>query len=269
MSHPLDTELARPPVVVLDVDGPVATVTLNRPEVLNALNDEMHVALNRAIDWCESSDSVRVVLIRGAGGRSFSVGQDFNEVASGTSPSSLGSVGRPGHPRFTERADITKPLVAIVTGWALGGGFEIALACDLIVCDESATFGLPEVKRGMIPGAGGIFRLPRQIGHRRAMEMLLTGDPMYADEAHRIGLVNRCVDENKLESTVTDLIEGLLTGGPLASRAIKELARSSDARPLHDSFALDVESERIRRSSNEPMEGARAFLERRPPYWAV
>ena len=168
--------------------GRVAHITLDRPHVLNAMNRRMHEELGRVWDDFEGDDEVWLGVLAGAGERSFSVGQDLKERADldreGVDPaSSFGSRGKPGWPRLTERFDLAKPLVAKVRGWALGGGFELALACDIIVAAETAVFGLPEARLGLIAGAGGVFRLTRQIPYRIALGHLMTGRDLTARRA--------------------------------------------------------------------------------------
>jgi len=145
----------------------VAYVTMNRPEVLNAMDRRMHEELAEIWDDVEADDDIRAVVLTGAGTRAFSVGQDLKERAlltdAGVAASTFGSQGQVGHPRLTDRFTLSKPVVARVHGYALGGGFELVLACDIVVASQEAVFGLPEVRLGLIPGAGGVFRLPRQL----------------------------------------------------------------------------------------------------------
>jgi crotonobetainyl-CoA hydratase/dehydration protein DpgD len=165
----------------------VARITLDRPEVLNAMDLRMHEELAAVWDDVENDDEVRVAVLTGAGERSFSVGQDLKERArlnaEGAAATTFGSRGQPGWPRLTERFTLSKPVVARVNGYALGGGFELALACDIIVASEDAVFALPEARLGLVPGAGGAFRLTRQLPERIAMGYLLTGRRMSAATA--------------------------------------------------------------------------------------
>jgi enoyl-CoA hydratase/carnithine racemase len=250
----------------------VATITMRRPEVLNAMNARMHQELARVWEDFESDPAVWVGVLTGSGDRAFSVGQDLKELADrdargAAGLSSFGSRGKPGAPRLTDRFDITKPLVAKVRGYALGGGFELALACDLIVASSDAQFGLPEVRLGLVAGAGGVFRLGRQLPPRVAAGYLLTGRRMTAHDALSYGLVNEVVAPERLDAATQIWIEDLLRGAPLAVRAAKQaLWRSLDL-PLPDAFDEVYPCEELRKRSDDAREGPRAFAERRPPSW--
>ncbi|MDP7739609.1 enoyl-CoA-hydratase DpgD [Mycobacterium paragordonae] len=250
----------------------VATITLRRPDVLNAMNVRMHEELARVWADFESDPQIWVGVLTGAGERAFSVGQDLKELAHrdarGTAGvSSFGSRGKPGAPRLTDRFDITKPLVAKVRGYALGGGFELALACDLVVASTDAQFGLPEVRLGLVAGAGGVFRLGRQLPPRVAAGYLLTGRRMTAHDALRYGLVNEVVAPAELDAATQAWVDDLLLGAPLAVSAAKQaLWRSLDL-PLPDAFEEIYPSEELRKRSADAREGPRAFAEGRPPKW--
>jgi len=253
-------------------DG-VAYVTLNRPRALNALNDRMHVELAEIWDDVESDKNVLVCVITGAGNRAFSVGQDLKESAQRNDSdaaailSTFGSIGKPGYPRLTERFKISKPLIARVHGLAMGGGFELALACDIIVASAVAEFALPEAKLGLIPGAGGVFRLLRQIPSKTAMGYLLTGRRMTASRAYELGLVNEVVPVELLDERVDAWVTDILRCAPLSVKAIKEAALSSDAVTLEEAFLKRYVWEEIRSSSLDAREGIRAFIEKRTPKW--
>jgi dehydration protein DpgD len=257
--------------VIYEKRGHVAYVTLNRPGVLNALDSRTHTELGMVWDEFERDDSVWVGVLTGAGRRSFSTGQDLKELAvrtrNGAQPSSLGSNGGPGAPRLTERFNLSKPLIARVNGFALGGGFELALSCDIIVAAEQALFAFPEARLGLIPGAGGALRLPRQMGSRTAMGYLLTGRRMSARRAFELGLVNEVVDLEDLDAAVTAWVDDLLACAPLAVRAIKEIATHATNRALQEAFSEDYHWERLRRLSSDTREGPLAFVEKRPPRW--
>nr|WP_221382636.1 enoyl-CoA-hydratase DpgD [Actinoplanes polyasparticus] len=250
----------------------VARVTLDRPDVLNAMDLRMHEELAEVWDDAEADDEVRVVVLTGAGDRAFSVGQDLKERArgdaAGTPASSFGSRGRPGWPRLTERFDFSKPVVARVDGYALGGGFELALACDLIVASDRAVFGLPEVRLGLVPGAGGVFRLIRQLPQKVAMGHLLTGRRLGAAAAHAYGLVNDVVPAGRLDECVDGWVADLLAAAPLSVRAIKQAALRSVDLSLPGAFTATYDWEERRRRSADAAEGPRAFAERRPPSWS-
>jgi len=252
-------------------DGHVARVTLDRPAVLNAMDLRMHAELAEAWDEAERDDAVRLVVLAGAGERAFSVGQDLKERAGldreGATATSFGSRGLPGWPRLTERFAFSKPVLARVQGYALGGGFELVLACDLVVAAESAVFALPEVGLGLIPGAGGAFRLARQLPLKVAMGYLLTGRRMTAGEALRFGLVNEVVPDAELDECVERWITDLLRGAPLSQRALKEAVSRSVDMPLEDAFTASYRWEDARRASEDAKEGPRAFAEGRKPAW--
>ncbi len=259
------------PRVRYDKVGHVAYVTLDRPEVLNAMDLRMHEELGCVWDDADADADVRVVVLSGAGDRAFSVGQDLRERAElnrhGARPTTFGSRGQPGWPRLTERFAFSKPVVASVHGYALGGGFELALACDIVVASEDAVFALPEVRLGLIPGAGGAFRLARQVPLKAAMGYLLTGRQMTAAQACALGLVNEVVPADRLDECVDGWVQDLLRAAPLAARAVKEAVMRSLDMPLEQAFATSFEWEQRRMYSWDAAEGPRAFAERRQPVW--
>lgn len=249
----------------------VARVTLDRPDVLNAMDLRMHAELAEIWDDVEADDDIRVAVLTGAGDRAFSVGQDLKERAhrdgAGTPRSSFGSRGQPGWPRLTERFGFSKPVVARVDGYALGGGFELALACDVIIASDRAVFGLPEVRLGLVPGAGGVFRLIRQLPQKVAMGHLLTGRTLDAATARGYGLVNDVVAATALDECVDGWVADLLAAAPLSVRAIKEAALDSVDMPLPDAFIATYRWEQRRRDSADAVEGPKAFAEKRAPRW--
>lgn len=246
----------------------VAYVTLNRPHVLNAMDLRMHEELATVWDDFAADDQLWVAVLTGAGARAFSTGQDLKErVNDGARPTTFGSRGQPGWPRLTERFDLAKPVIACVQGYALGGGFELALACDLIVAAESAVFALPEARLGLIPGAGGVFRLVRQLPVKTAMGYLLTGRRIPAATALHLGLVNEVVPEPELDDCVAGWVEDLLRCAPLATRAIKQAAMRSLELPLDEAFTAHYEWEERRSVSRDAVEGPTAFIEGRTPVW--
>ncbi|MEU4427945.1 enoyl-CoA-hydratase DpgD [Actinoplanes sp. NPDC024001] len=249
----------------------VARVTLDRPAVLNAMDLRMHQELAEVWDDIEADDEIRVVVLTGAGDRAFSVGQDLKERArrdaAGTPASSFGSRGQPGWPRLTERFGFRKPVVARVDGYALGGGFELALACDVIIASDRAEFGLPEVRLGLVPGAGGVFRLIRQLPQKVAMGHLLTGRRMDAATAYAYGLVNEVVPADRLDRCVDGWVADLVAAAPLSVQAIKEAALRSVDLSLPDAFTATYEAEERRRHSADAIEGPAAFAARRAPHW--
>jgi len=254
-------------------NGHVAFVTLNRPAKLNAMNLRMHEELRVVWDDFERDDDVWVGVLTGAGDRAFSVGQDLKELVERTAhngtpqPSTFGSRGKPGWPRLTERFELAKPVVARVNGLALGGGFELALACDIVVAAEHAQFALPEARLGLVAGAGGVFRLTRQIPFRTAIGHLMTGRPMSAARAVELGLVNEVAPRDLLDECVEGWVQDILRCAPLSVRAIKEAAAKSAALPLEEAFAASYVWEERRMHSQDAIEGPLAFVEKRAPEW--
>lgn len=260
------------PRVLYEKRDQVGYVTLNRPQVLNAMDQQMHEELAVIWDDIEADDNIRIGVLSGAGDRAFSVGQDLKELAKhqreGTAvKSSFGSRGKPGWPRLTERFDRLKPLIAKVHGYALGGGFELALACDVIVATEETTFALPEAQLGLIAGAGGIFRLTRQIPVRIALGYLLTGRTMTAAKALQLGLVNDVVKAPLLDACVQSWVQDILRCAPLSIGAIKEAVSKSAAVSIEEAFGMHYHVEELRKESLDAQEGPQAFVEQRPPIW--
>jgi len=244
----------------------VAHVTLDRPDRLNAMDLRMHEELACVWDDFEADDEIWLAVLTGAGDRAFSAGQDLKELASriadgSNAPSSFGSRGKPGWPRLTERFDLAKPVIARVNGHAFGGGFELALACDVIVAADSATFALPEAKLGLIAGAGGVFRLARQAPHRVALGHLT------AARAYELGLVNEVVPADELDACVGAWVADILRCAPLAVRAVKQAATAAATMPLDQAFRTRFPWEERRMHSEDAEEGPLAFVEKRDPEW--
>ena len=252
--------------------GHVAHVTLNRPEVLNAMDLRMHEELAAVWDDFAADEELWVAVLSGAGERAFSVGQDLKELAArnaagSAGPSTFGSRGKPGWPRLTERFDLAKPVIAKVRGHALGGGFELAMACDLIIAADDASFALPEVRLGLIAGAGGVFRLTRQVPYRAAMGYLLTGRTLTARRAAELGLVNEVVPADRLDECVDGWVRDVLRCAPLSVRAVKEAAAVSAGLSLEEAFAARYPQEELRMHSRDAVEGPSAFAQKREPEW--
>jgi dehydration protein DpgD len=260
-----------PPRVRYVKEDRVARVTIDRPHVLNAMDLRTHEELAEVWDDVEADDDVWAVVLTGAGDRAFSVGQDLRERAAldsgGAEGTTFGSRGAPGWPRLTERHAFTKPVIARVDGYALGGGFELALACDVIIASERSTFALPEARLGLVPGAGGVFRLTRQIPARIAMGHLLTGRRMSARRAADLGLVNDVVPHEELDACVRGWVDDLLRSAPLSVRAIKEAVARSSHLSVEQAFGSRFFWEERRARSEDAREGPRAFTEKRPPRW--
>ena len=252
--------------VVVDRDGPITTITLNRPEVMNALHVDAHFELDEVFNAFAADDSQWVGIVTGAGDRAFSAGNDLKHQASG------GKMGQPpsGFAGLTSRFDLTKPLIAAVNGVAMGGGFEIALACDLIVAAESAVFALPEPRVGLAALAGGVHRLPRQIGLKRAMGMILTGRRVSAREGLELGFVNEVVAPGGLMNAAKRWADLIAECSPMSVRASKQaVMKGLDEPTLETAIKGQGRYEAVAAlfRSEDFIEGPRAFAERRPPQW--
>jgi dehydration protein DpgD len=250
----------------------VAHVTLDRPAVRNAMDLRMHEELAWVWDDFEADDDLLLAVLTGAGDRAFSAGQDLRELAGaierGTAgTATFGSAGKPGWPRLTERFDLAKPIIARVNGHAFGGGCELALACDVVVAADHATFALPEARLGLMAGAGGVFRLTRQIPYRIAVGHLITGRPMPATRAYELGLVNEVTTAEDLDRVVDGWADDILRCAPLSVRAIKQVAATSATMPLDQAFGASYPWEARRMRSQDAREGPLAFVEKRAPRW--
>jgi enoyl-CoA hydratase/carnithine racemase len=245
--------------------GRITTVTISRPEVLNALHTDAHYELHEAFDAFAADPEQWVAIITGAGDRAFCAGHDLKLQASG------GHRGTPptGFGGLTKRFDLTKPLIAAVNGVAMGGGFEIALACDLIVASETAIFALPEVRVGLAALAGGLHRLPRQIGLKRAMGMILTARRVSAQEGLEFGFVNEVVAPNDLMRAAEHWANTICQNSPMSVRASKEAVLKGLEEPLEQAIAKQTDYAAIKAmvASQDYIEGPRAFAEKRPPQW--
>lgn len=245
-----------------DVADRIATITVNRPDKLNALNDALMAELGLAIEESRRRDDVGAVLLTGAG-RAFVAGADIGELAGQTAVEGKARAER-GQRIFRRFETSPKPTVAAVNGFALGGGCELAMACHVRVASESAKFGQPEVKLGIVPGYGGSQRLPRLVGKGRALQLLLTGETIDAAEAYRIGLVNRVVPAGELIAAARALLATMLGQGPLAvAHCIEAVDRGLDM-ALDDAIALEASYFGLLSASADKAEGMRAFLEKRP-----
>ncbi len=241
-------------------EGRIAIFTINRPEVLNAINTEVSQEMNEAmIDFRDDSD-LWVGIITGAGEKAFSSGADIT----GFRP---GPVARQGAAERVRADQIWKPFIAAINGYALGGGLELALTCDIRIAAEHASLGMPEVNIGFMPGGGGTQRLPRFIPRAKAAEMLLTGQRIDAQEAYRLGLVNKVVPLDQLMSTAREWAETICKAGPLGVRAVKEAMIKGYSMPLEEGLQLERDLSNRIRSTEDFMEGARAFVEQRPPVY--
>ncbi|QCB49668.1 enoyl-CoA hydratase [Rhodococcus sp. PAMC28707] len=258
-------------VVLTETRGHTMLVTINRPAAANSINADVHRGLGEAWELAQATDEIRVVVLTGAGEATFCAGADLKALGTsgpdGVTPPDTAHWGFAG----VVKHHITKPIIAAVNGNALGGGTELALASDLVVAADTSTFGLPEVKRGLIAGAGGVFRLVTAIPRAVALELLLTGNALSAEDALRWGLVNRVVPQAEVLTTALALAETIAGGAPLAVQASKTVARGivdgvvpSEA----EGWALTEQALARLSTSADTMEGIMAFLEKRDPIWS-
>lgn len=251
-------------VVLFEVEGPVATITLNRPDQLNALNGELLAAYNQALERVRHDDAIRVAVVAGAG-RAFCAGMDLKARAtsesSGESPNFFAALNQPNHYNGT----FEKPLIAAMHGYCLAGGLELALTADIRIAAEDTRFGMPEIRRGFFPGGGGPQRLPRLVPQSFALEMLLTGDQYAADQMLQWGLVNRVVPADRLIAEATALATQIAGHAPLAVRALKELFYDAQDMPLPQAMRHGAGLRWIIGQTDDAKEGPRAFAEKREP----
>lgn len=256
MSHPSGDA-----VLTGILDG-VVTITINRPEKRNAINREVAEGVSAALDLLDRDDTLRAGVLTGAGD-TFSAGLDLEAFRRGEQARTEAR----GFAGIVERPP-GKPLVGAAEGWALGGGFEVLLCCDLVVASGTARFGLPEVTRGLAARGGGAARLAQRIPRARALEMLLTGAPITAEDAYHFGLVNRVTEPGCALAVATDLAHLVAANAPLAVTASKRVAIEAMGWPLDRVFTLQAEILQPVFDSEDAQEGSRAFAERRPPVWS-
>ena len=252
-----------PEFALVEKNDHVMTVTLNRPDRLNALHPPANAELGEIFDEFAEDDDLWIAVITGSG-RGFSAGNDLRYQAEGGErvPMPRGFAG------LTSRFDLTKPVIAAVNGVAMGGGFEIALACDLIIASDKATFALPEPKVGLAALAGGLNRLPRQIGSKRALGMILTGRHVSAEEGKTLGFVNDVVPHDELMTATQGWVDQIKACAPLSIRASKDVVyRSLSMGSLEESMAAQYDSVRAMVKSEDFIEGPKAFAEKRAPDW--
>jgi enoyl-CoA hydratase len=247
--------------VLTEVDGGVAVVTINRPEARNAINGEVARGIAAALETLDQDPGVRVLILTGAGG-TFSAGMDLKAFLAGETPAVPGR----GFAGIVEKPP-AKPVIAAVEGYALAGGFEVALSCDLIVAAETAKFGLPEVRRGLAAGAGGLLRLPRRVPYHLAMEIALTGEHYPAARLHQAGLVNRLTSPGEALAGARELAATVALGAPLSLTTSKKIIVESADWPSDQAFARQGEMIGRVFTSADAMEGAAAFAEKRAPVW--
>jgi enoyl-CoA hydratase len=249
--------------VLKNVDGAVATLTVNRPDKLNALNIPTRQAIIDHLDELEDDVNVRVVILTGAGEKAFVAGADISEFE-GRSPVDQFNVMH-GPNAFAATGNFSKPIIAAINGFCLGGGCELAMACDIRLAADTARMGQPEINLGLIPGGGGTQRLPRLVGLGKAYKLLYTGDLIKADEALRIGLVDEVVPADQLMARANELAGAIASKSPVALRLIKEAVRASLRTPLDEGLRHEITLFGLVFSSADKQEGVDAFLNKRPP----
>ena len=245
--------------------GRIATVTINRPERMNALHPPANLELHDIWNDFQNDPEVWIGVLTGSGDRAFSAGNDLKYTAE--HGMNMVRVGESGFGGLARRTECWKPIIAAVNGFALGGGFEMALACDIIIAADHARLGLPEPRVGLMAGAGGVHRLPRMMPQKIAMGYILTGRHMTAQEAHRWGIVNEVVPLDDLMPTVDRWAQDILEGAPLSIRASKQAAMMGLGHPLDIALNLEYTQSTVMRRSEDIVEGPKAFAEKRKPNW--
>ena len=263
------------PVVRVDLPAPrafsrgepapgVALVTIDRPEALNALDAAVLAGLADAFQRLDADPACRAIVVTGSGSRAFAAGADIKAMAT-ASPETIGPVG--GFEHWQTLAAVGLPVVAAVRGFALGGGCELALLCDVVVAAEDAVFGQPEIKLGVMPGAGGTQRLSRAIGKAKAMWLILTGDTIDAREAERLGMVSLVVPAEETLDRALELAERIAALSPLAVRSAKAAVNAAQELPLSAGLAVERKAFFALFATEDQKEGMAAFAEKRPPRW--
>jgi enoyl-CoA hydratase len=249
--------------ITIEKEGKVAVLTINRPNKLNALSSTVHIEGVAALDELRKDEDVRVVVITGSGERSFIAGADISEFEDKTPVTQRSTF----HERtlFNTIDTFPKPVIAMVNGFCLGGGNELALACDLRICTENARFSQPEINLGIIPGGGGTQRLSRLIGEGRSMEMILTGDMIDAETAHKFGLVNHVHPASELRAKTMELAARIAEKAPIALQLAKEAVKFASRSNLDEGLRREVDLFAICFSTEDKKEGVSAFLEKRKP----
>lgn len=257
--------MANVPAMSVDyeVRGPFAVITINRPEARNAVNGAVAQGIEDAIDQIEADDSIWVGIITGVP-PVFCAGADLKEINAGNAGGLATANG--GFAGIVQR-ERAKPIIAAVDGPALAGGTEIVLSCDLVVASATATFGIPEVKRSLVAGAGGLFRLGRKIPLNIAMELALTGDPIDATRAHQFGLVNRLVEPGQALDAAVALAEQICANAPVAVRESRRIVLEATNAPDDIGWKMSMEGMAVAMRSADFSEGLTAFIEKRPPVW--
>lgn len=249
--------------IAVEKHGKVAILTINRPDKLNALNSSVHSEGVAALNELRADDSVRVLVITGSGEKSFIAGADISEFANETPVTQRDLFHQPS--LFNSLDNFPKPVIAMINGFCLGGGNELALACDLRICSPNAKFSQPEINLGIIPGGGGTQRLTRLIGEGRAMEMILSGDMIDAETALKFGLVNQIHPAAELEERTLEIAAKIAEKAPIALQLCKEAVKFASRSNLDEGLRREVDLFAICFSTEDKAEGVAAFLEKRKP----
>ncbi len=242
----------------------VATIVLNRPESLNALNTALLTELRTALEYAEADTAVRVLVITGAGDKAFCAGVDVAEIVE-KSPEEARAFSQWVQAIFTIIEELKKPVIAKINGFCLGGGLELAMACDFRIASDTSRFGLPEVNLAIIPGGGGTQRIPRLIGKTKALELLMTGSPIDAAEAFRLTLVNEIVPADNLEKKVDEFVQKLLEKSPVTLGILKAAANKGLEMNLEQALRYEAECFEVAVKTADAQEGLTAFVEKRKP----
>lgn len=253
--------------LLYEVREGVAIVTLNRPEAMNSIDPETRIELREAWQRAAQDDAVRCVVLTGAGEKAFCTGSDLKKTMPPKESYAQLAFGQSQANHLLAGMEMDKPIICAVNGYAMGGGMELALACDVRIASENAQFALSEVRIGSIPGAGGTQHLPRLIGRSDAMLMLLTGDRVDAQEALRTGLVSKVVPQAQLLDAALAIASRIAQNAPLSVKAVKRLVREGAAMPLERGLALESYVFGLLRDTEDRIEGRRAFQEKRPPVY--
>ncbi|NYT62962.1 enoyl-CoA hydratase/isomerase family protein [Alcaligenaceae bacterium] len=251
----------------LDAAGEIALLTINRPEAMNSMNTQMFLDMRDAIRELRERPGMRCVVLTGSGLKAFSAGGDLKE-RNGMSDDTWRRQHELIEETFLAFKDFPLPIIAAVEGHAHGGGFELALMCDFIIAAESARFSLAEVKRGIIPGGGGIQNLVRAAGMRRAKQYLFTGDPFDARQAHEWGIVNEVTPAGQAVQGALAIAERILQAAPMSVRYVKLAAARGGEVDFHTGYAMDIAAYNVLVSGSDRLEGVQAFNEKRPPRWS-
>lgn len=249
--------------LIVSIENHVAVITINRPDKRNALNSAVRRELIEALDQLRTDDSARVVVITGAGDKAFIAGADISEFAERTPVQQRAVMAE--RRIFDEVAEFPKPVIAMINGFALGGGCELALACDVRVAARSAKLGQPEIKLGIIPGGGGTQRLPRMVGVGSALRLILTGELIGAEEAARMGLVDVLSEDSHLRARTMEIATAMAAHSPLTLRLAKAAVRAAEEMPLSSGLAFERELFITAFGSEDKREGVAAFFEKRTP----